>query len=201
MKKKGTSVNSKAKWASAIAAVGIPVSLVVAADSPPVGFVVLLGLVAAGTFSIPNFGWLMRAGVFGGAAAGLLVLGPGLQVVMRIVAIMDPIRQPEFSAGETGFIVLSAGFMGLVFGAGIALIRDAFQVSGVVVALLAAAGGMTVFLAGAELRGELFGLGAGAWVNIPMFAVAWGLYGLAAVSTIGRFGRRSTQAPSARVDV
>jgi hypothetical protein len=132
--------------------------------------VLLIG-VGAAWLLMPGFWRNIFHGAIGGGVAGLLVLGPGLRLSMRVVAILDPIRSPEFTLGGTLFIIVGIGvMMGGIFGSFGNVARRGFgiplRVAGMVPALLVA---LMIGL-DTELRREIIELGAGAWLNVPMFA-------------------------------
>jgi hypothetical protein len=78
--------------------------------------VILIGI-GAGWLLVPGFWRSSLYGAIGGVVAGLLVLGPGLRIAMRVVAILDPVRSPEFTVGGTMFIIIGVGvMMGGIFG-------------------------------------------------------------------------------------
>jgi len=85
--------------------------------SPVGSMVVVLVGVGAGLLLVPGFWRSSLHGAIGGVAAGLLVLGPGLRIAMRVVAILDPVRSPEFTVGGTMLIIIGVGVvMGGIFG-------------------------------------------------------------------------------------
>jgi hypothetical protein len=70
--------------------------------------IVILGF-GAGWLLVPGFWRSFGLGAIAGAMAGLLVLGPGLRIAMRVVAILDPVRSlsspskaPCSSSSESG---------------------------------------------------------------------------------------------------
>ena len=77
--------------------------------SPVGSMVVVLVGVGAGVLLVPGFWRSSLHGAIGGVAAGLLVLGPGLRIAMRVVAILDPVRSPEFTVGGTMLIIIGVG--------------------------------------------------------------------------------------------
>ena len=137
--------------------------------------VVLVGI-GAGWLMVPGFWANSLYGAIGGVMAGLLVLGPGLRIAMRVVAIIDPVRSPEFTVGGTMLIIIGVGvMMGGIFGVIGNVARSGFDIpsgaAGLVPALLV----MLMIGLDSELRSEIVELGAGPWLNIPMFgAVALG---------------------------
>jgi hypothetical protein len=137
----------------------------------------------------PGFWRVVAGGLVGGALAGLLVLGPGYRVAMRIVAIMDPALAEEFSVGGTLFIVVGIGaIMGGVQATVFQLVRRTFGLGSAVWSgvLLGAVLMIDLSFFAGELSDELFELGAGAWVNIPLFGVFSIAYGIAATAAADR---------------
>jgi hypothetical protein len=135
----------------------------------------LIGIGAAWLL-IPGFWRSSLHGAIGGVIAGLLVLGPGLRIAMRVVAIFDPIRSPEFTVGGTMFIIVFIGFvLGGIFGLFGNVARRGFGIPPRAAGLFPALLVMLMIGLDSELRGEIVELGAGPWLNIPMFgAVAVG---------------------------
>jgi hypothetical protein len=171
------------RWKAAIGTLLFLAAIPVAGSEQlgPVWSIALLVIgVGAAWLVIPGFWRSLFHGAIGGVVAGLLVLGPGLRLAMRVVAIVDPIRSPEFTVGGTMFIIVFVGvIMGGIFGLFGNVARRGFgipsRVAGLVPALL------VVLMIGldSELRGEVVELGAGPWLNIPMFgAIALGYGGL-----------------------
>jgi hypothetical protein len=163
--------------------------------SGPVGSqaAVVVGIGAAWLL-VPGFWRVLWHGAIGGAVAGLVLLGPGLRVAMRVVAILDPVRTTEFTFGGTMLIIIGLGvMMGGIFGVIGGLARRGFdipsRVAGLVPALLVA------LLIGldSELRGEIVELGAGPWLNVPMFGVVALGYG-------GLWARVVVRLESRRID-
>jgi hypothetical protein len=148
------------------------------------GVLLVVAAVAAWRF-VDGFWRIVVSGFVGGAAAGLLILGPGFRLAMRAVAIMDPVHPEEFSVEGTLFIVIGLGaIMGGVTGSTAHLVRRALAIdSAVVSGTLLAALEMAIltFLSG-ELSRELFALGISAWFNIPLFALFTLGYGIAAMA-------------------
>jgi hypothetical protein len=138
---------------------------------------------------IPGFWKTVGSGAAGGALAGLVILGPGFRLAMRMVAIMDPVRRPEFSLGGTIFIMIMVGvLMGVLLGITGVLINRAVNVRSP-----KAAGGLLglltvgVLVGNSGLRSELVGLGAGLWLNLAMFGTVAFVYGIATMKLTARF--------------
>lgn len=83
------------------------------------------------------------------------------------------------------FILIGIGAMfGGLVGILANLARRGMRLNSIITAaILPAAGAMSLLLVGDETRRELFELGAGAWVNIPMFGLVAVLYGIAVAVT------------------
>lgn len=139
---------------------------------------------------LPGFWRVLAGGIVGGAVAGLLILGPGFRAAMRVVAIMDSTMATEFSWGGTMFIVVGIGvIMGGITTTAFQLARRVFSVESAVVAGSVMAGAEMVILTffSGELSNELFELGLGAWVNIPLFGLVILGWGIAAMALADRF--------------
>ena len=152
--------------------------------------VVLIGI-GAGWLLVPGFWRRSLYGALGGVVAGLLVLGPGLRIAMRVVAVLDPVRTPEFTVGGTMFIMIGVGvMMGGIFGVIGNIARGGFNIPSRAAGLVPAALVMLMIGLDSELRSEIVELGAGAWFNIPMFgAIAVG-YGALWTRVVTRLERR-----------
>lgn len=153
---------------------------------------------------IPGFWKTVASGAAGGALAGLVILAPGFRVAMRMVAIMDPSRSPEFSFSGTIFIMIMVGVVmgGLLGTAGILINRTTNIRS------LTAGGGLLglltvgVLLGNSGLRGELINLGTGLWINLAMFGIVAIAYGIATMKVAARLGSEPGQPhDTTRVDL
>jgi hypothetical protein len=165
--------------------------------------VVLIGI-GVGRLLVPEFWRSSLYGAIGGVVAGLLVLGPGLRIAMRVVAILDPIRTPEFTVGGTMFIIIGVGvMMGGIFGVIGNIARVGFKIPSRAAGLVPAVLVMLLIGLDSELRSEIVELGAGPWLNIPMFgAVAVG-YGALWTRVVTRLERKridKTERPTAVED-
>jgi len=159
-------------------------------------WVVTLVAVAVGWRFVPGFWRTVGLGALGGAVAGAAVLGPGFRLAMRVVAILDPVRHTEFTVGGTLFILIGIGLIvGGSFGLMAALLRKAFTLSGPVMAVGTTVVIMGLLLADTGLRGELVDLGAGPWLNIPMFGAVIFFYSLVTNRLIDRLAERKTSTP------
>lgn len=153
----------------------------------------MLGLIgiALGWWLVPGFWWTVLFGGMGGVLAGATILGLGFRVAMRVVALLDPLRAEEFTIGGTLFILIGVGaiFGGLLGIVGNLVKRGLGLTSVVTAAIVPALGAMAIILVSEDTRTELFELGAGAWVNIPMFGTVAILYGLGAAWVTARADR------------
>lgn len=132
---------------------------------------VLAIAVTLGWRSSPGFLRVTARAAIAGAISGLLVLGPGFRLAMRVVAILDPATSPEFSVGGTAFLIVGfGGVVGLATGVFATLVARGLGLSRVAFVLLASAPILAMLVLDSELSTELFELGAGGWMNVPMFA-------------------------------
>jgi hypothetical protein len=185
------------RWKSALGALLFLAAIPVAGSellNPALSMAVFLIGIGAAWLLIPAFWRSSLHGAFGGVIAGLLVLGPGLRIAMRVVAIFDPIRSPEFTVGGTMFIVVGIGvMMGGIFGLFGNVARRGFGIppraAGLVPALLV----MLMIGLDSELRGEIVELGAGPWLNIPMFGAVTVGYGALWTRVVTRLEMRRVE--------
>lgn len=185
-------------WQGRLAALGVVAAVILATQDiliPAIALPLLVATAALAWWLTDGFWRTVAFGLAGGVIAGLLIMGPGFRVAMRVVAIMDPIRTPEFSVEGTGFIIVGiGGMLGGVMGIVGNLIRKAGSIASVVVAGVAlGALDMTILLIDSGLREEFFELGGGPWVNIPMFAVFACGYGIVAMTIADRLEHRRTK--------
>jgi hypothetical protein len=184
---------SSKRWVSALGALIFIAALPLAGSEllGPVGSIamVIVGL-GAGWLLISRFWRSVLFGAIGGVIAGLLVLGPGLRLAMRVVAIVDPVRSPEFTIGGTMFIIIGIGaVMGGIFGVVGSVVGRGLDLPTGTAGLIPAVLVMTLIGLDSELRNEILDLGIGPWLNIPMFgAVAIG-YGAVWALAVARLER------------
>lgn len=185
----------------AIIAVFVVTELSMGDAIPPwIGLPVLVVAALIAFRTVPRLWRILAAGLAGGAIAGLLILGPGFRVAMRAVALMDPTRAPEFTLEGTLFIVIGIGlFLGAVQGLTSHAVRRVLSLRSSVLAgslLGVYVVGQLALFAG-EVSEEFFELGAGAWVNIPMFGVFAIAYGIATMALADRFEQWTPKTKSA----
>lgn len=140
---------------------------------------VVLGAILAWQL-IPLFLPTLVAAALAGVVAGTAIVGVGFRVAMRIVALMEPSRIPEFSVGGTLFIIIMiGGIFGGIAGVVVCFARKGLGLGKIAGTLMSAGLIMTLVLIDRETRRELLHLGAGGLINIPMFtAISLG-YGFA----------------------
>ena len=174
-----------------LAALGVVVAILLATNDVPEGSLSLAVIAAAAAVAwryVPEFWRTVLYGAASGAIAGLVILGPGFRIAMRIVAIIDPFKTPEFTVGGTLFIVVGiGGLFGGVLGIVGCLTRQAVGlgstfVSGAILSAIV----MGSLLADSDLREEFIELGSGPWVNIPMFGLVALAYAIAAMRMASR---------------
>lgn len=194
-------------WKATVAALSVAVMALatISGTLGPLGPALLLLSMGAAWRYMPRFWTTLVRGLVGGAIAGVLILGPGFRIAMRVVSIMDPIRPAEFTMEGTMFIVIFVGAMlGGVLGACGLLVRTALGVRSSAVAgvgLGVATIGL-LLLAPGDIRTEFFELGGGPWVNIPMFgafAVSYGIAAMAIADRLRRPGRVRGRSEQAKV--
>ena len=138
--------------------------------SPPFALAIIGGALILGWLRVPSFWRHLFRSVLVGGVAGILVLGPGLRLAMRVVALMDSARFPEFTLEGTMFLVLIVGgLLGAITVGWASLIARALSLPRWGGSLLVfVATGLQLFADSETLR-EFTDLGAGVWVNAPMF--------------------------------
>jgi hypothetical protein len=109
---------------------------------------------------------------------------------MRVVALLEPGRELEFTVAGTFFIVVGVGgIMGGILSISGYLLRVALGIRSAIPAGLVL-GTLVIgsFALGSDdVSREFFDLGAGPWVNIPLFGVFAMAYGIAAMALADRF--------------
>lgn len=162
------------------------ISLIPAAN-PAAGVVTLMAAGLAWGL-VPGFWRTVLIGAIAGVVSGVLILGSGFRLAMRVVAIIDPFRAPDFTLEGTAFILIGiGGIFGGTLGVLANLGRRGLGLSSVLASsIIPATGAMTLLLVSEEQRMELFELGAGAWLNIPMFGLVAVLYGAGTGALTGR---------------
>lgn len=144
----------------------------------PIGALAIVGGgVAIGWKYVPDF-WriVFRAAVAGGLA-GVLVLGPGYRLAMRIVAILDESTTPEFTIGGTMFVIVGIGAMfGGITATWVTLITRAYAARTAVAVTMLTVVVIGILFVDSEVFRELTQLGPGPVLNVPMFlgvTVGW----------------------------
>ncbi len=183
-------------WQGRLAALGAIAALFLAMGdvlAPAIALPLLALTVGLAWRFTQGFWKTVAFGLAGGVIAGALIMGPGFRLAMRVVAIMDSATTPEFSVEGTGFIVIGiGGIMGGVLGIVGNLIRRLVPIRSVVAAGVVLAGmTMSMLLLDSGLREEFVELGAGAWVNVPMFGIFVLGYGMAAMAIAEYMERRT----------
>lgn len=184
-----------------MAALGVSVSILVLLgvlpDGPiPLSIIALAATVALAWWLTPGFWKTVALGAAGGILAGLVILGPGWRVVMRVVAVWDPSMTPDFTVeGTVLTIILMLG----AFGGGVFGVVGNLAMQGLGIRTILGAGLITgllvpgLFLTDEGLRGELTNLGGGLWINLAMFGAVAILYGISAIYLADRLEARFTR--------
>lgn len=151
---------------------------------------VLLGAGVVLLRSVPGWWRSIPYGAVGGLAAGVLILAPGFRLAMRVVALLEPQTTGLSLGGSLVILLAVGGLLGISFGVLGALARFGWPVLGTNAWAVPAGLVMLILLFNDDLRGELFDLGAGAWMNIPMFGLVAAVYGWLAMRVVARFDSR-----------
>lgn len=153
-------------------ALAVPVAIALggATGVPAVALSVVAAAVAVGWRWVPGFWYAVGRGLLAGGAAGLLVLGPGYRLAMRVVALLEPTMQPGSSVGGTVFVVVGiGGLLGALVTAWASVLARSLSLprwGGTTVLATAAS---LLLLGGREQRTEIAELGAGPWANVLLF--------------------------------
>lgn len=185
------------------ALLGVVLSVPVAMFVGPLGIALSVGTVALAWWQMPRFWRFAVTGLIGGAVSGLLILGVGFRLAMRVVAMLDPFRTPELTLEGTMLILVG---IGAVFGGILGMLGHFLRAAtetrtATVSGIFPASGVMVLLFASTDLRAELFELGAGAWLNIPMFGLIAVLYGIYAMRIADRVESRWARGRSVKESV
>lgn len=184
-----------------MAALGVSVSILALLaflpDGPvPFAVITLTLAVSLAWWLTSGFWKTVALGAAGGVVAGLMILGPGWRLVMRMVAVWDPSMTPDFTVeGTVLIIILMLGTLG----GGVFGVVGNLAKKGLRIRTISRAGFTTglllpgLFLTDEGLRGELSDLGGGLWVNLAMFGTVAVLYGIAAMYIADRLEARFTR--------
>jgi len=195
-----TSHDRARRWLLLALALVIPAALLAGDFVGELGaWVVLAAAAVAGSMWVPRFWSTLTAGAFAGGLAGLAVLGPALRLAMRVVAAIDPVRATEFTVGGTIFLLMFGSIVGAAIGISLGFIRRAVGAATLHAGLGIALVGLGILLVDSETRVELFDLGAGWGMNIPMFGLVFGLFGGATEWLLESFDRRRATNGAAKV--
>ncbi len=164
-----------------LGAIGVPLFEVLSVTAQ-VAFVVLALIFVR---RLPR---LVISGALGGGLVGLFVLGGGLRLAMRIVALLGARR--EVTVGGTLFLLVGGAMAGAILGISIAAAHRAWDAPGRVPGLVIGFALYGMMLLSPEAFEELLHDGAGGWVNFPLFLIPILGYGLAANWLIRRIERR-----------
>ncbi len=154
--------------------------------TPVVGIVGMAILVAVGVnalIHVRRAPRLVLSGLVGGGIAGLVALGAGSRLAMRVVSITGGRR--EVSADGTMFLLIAGAMLGAIIGLSLAGVLRLWRVRGWVVGTILMVFFGSLLLVGSDTRSELFDEGLGIWLNLPMFLGVFVLYGVLAVQSIG----------------
>jgi hypothetical protein len=177
-----------------VAIVTAPVSLLTAAIGVESSFLRVVGPVMSLVITIAVLAYvrrlprLMLAGLIGGGATGLVTLGVGSRLAMRIVSLLGARR--EVTVDGTVFLLIFGAVVGAMIGMTIAATLRAWPRSTRIVSIIVTLVLFAGLLLDSESFSELLHDGAGGWLNFPMFFAFVAAYGWAAPRIITRVERR-----------
>jgi hypothetical protein len=171
-------------------------------DMPVLGVVIPILVLAADllvVIYVRRLPRLLISGFVGGGLAGLIALGAGSRLAMRIVSLTGGRR--EVSIEGTMFLLIAGAMFGAFIGLTLAAALRVWPRSRRSIALVAGsllAIGLTL---DSEAFDELLHEGIGGWLNFPMFLALPFLYGLFAVRTISGVERKLPTGRSRPIDI
>ncbi|RPI23871.1 MAG: hypothetical protein EHM57_03400 [Actinobacteria bacterium] len=181
-------------WLMAMLLIGLAGSPLTGIVGAGAIFALMLPLLIGAFVVVPRFPRLLVSGVVAGVVTGAVVLGGLLRLAMRVVALADGELEPVFTS-DTVFIVFIGGFLGLAVGPAVAVMERLWRPRAIYVGLAIGFLGIGMFLLSPDLRSELFELGAGPLLNLPMFTAAFGLFGWTMAIGVGWLQRRLPMTP------
>lgn len=118
---------------------------------------------------------LLISGLLAGGGLGLIALGGGMRVAMRLVALSGGRR--EVSLGGTVFLLVGGAMIGAVTGLGIAAALRAWPKAGRIPGLAVAGFLYLGIVVDSETFQEFLHEGFGGWMNFPLFVLPLAAYG------------------------
>jgi hypothetical protein len=177
-----------------LAVIGLPASLLLGAlgsAAPGVGTVLPLGVLVVQALVVVYVRRLPRmiiSGVVGGGVAGLIALGGGSRLAMRVVALLGGRR--ELTIDGTAFLLIGGTVMGAIIGISIALALRLWPSSGRNIGLTIGTLLFGLMLVDGEARTEILHEGPGVWLNAPMFLGFFLGYGAMSAPLVERIERK-----------
>lgn len=174
------------KTACRIALIAVPAAVGVGATG--VGALVVLAWLVAGSAALLILVYvrsparLLVSGAVGGGGAGLVALGGGSRVAMRIVSLAGAPTEMTFEG--TAFLLILGAVVGGGAGVTIALMARAWPGSTSIAGWVVSSALYVALFADSRAFDELVHAGLGGWVNFPLFAVPVVAYGLLTVRVI-----------------
>ena len=174
--------------------VWLPLSALIPATAQelPVLAVVLVfpaaGILLFGLLQVRRIPRLVLSGLIGGGLAGLVILGGGSRLAMRIVSLAGARR--EVTIDGTMFLLIFGTFAGANIGVMLAALRRVHRFRWESAAIVLGLLGLLVFFGPEETRGEIFNDGFGFWLNGPMFLALLPGYVWAALKAITFLDRK-----------
>ncbi len=187
-----TKFNVKERRASAVFALLLALGAIPIVLLGFAGLLVTVLLLVAAWKMIPGFWGIAGRSLLAGVISGVLVLGPGLRLAMRTVAIADPNTTPEFTLGGTiAIIVLIGGILGSIYSVVAVFAREGFSIGKTAASGVVALALLGFIMANPDLRSEIIHLGFGGWVNVPMFGFIGFAHGWVSLSLYDHLSKTS----------
>lgn len=147
-----------------------------------VGMAILVAVGVNALIHVRRVPRLVVSGLVGGGVAGLIALGAGSRLAMRVVALTGGRR--EVSIDGTMFLLIAGAMLGAMIGLTLAGLLRLWRARGLVVGTVLMVSFGSLLLLGSDTRQELSHEGLGLWLNLPMFLGPFLLYGVLAVRSI-----------------
>jgi hypothetical protein len=186
-------------WLIALLVVGIAGSLGSGIGLLSVTVLLMVPLMVGAFVVVPRFPRVLVSGVVAGVVTGAVVLGGLLRLAMRVVAVTDAELEPVLTS-DTIVIIFVGGFFGLMAGPVVSVVERLWRPRALYVGLVIGILGMGMLLMSPDLRSELFELGAGPLLNLPMFTAAFFLFGWSMAAAVAWLQRRLPMTPGRSLD-
>ena len=178
------------------ALVAFPITAIIAATGATAGFSVFSVITPIAALAmellvvvyVRRLPRLVISGLVGGGLAGVVALGAGSRLAMRIVSLTGGRR--EMTIEGTMFLLIFGAMVGAVIGISIAAALRVWPEAGRFIAITVGSVISAGLILDSEAFEELMHEGAGGWLNFPMFVAFPIAYGFLAVRSVAAVERR-----------